>query len=95
MDLKISVNDDTIDVVTKITQSNFGALMVINQFIELYPKSVLAKIIILEELNLHGPEIWIGYKDYCGQDINKFIECLDKRDMEMMAMIKKEMGQNG
>jgi hypothetical protein len=95
MDNQINVSDSLINIIHKLSEGNPGAIEVILQLIEIDKKTAMPKFLILHELNLHGPAIWIGYKDYCGQDINKFIECIDKRDPEMMVMIKKEMGQNG
>jgi len=67
-----------IDVVTKMSEGNPGALRVI---MELYketptidPQNLLGglgPILDLDTLGIYGPRIWMLYKDVCGEDVAK------------------------
>lgn len=43
----------------------------------------------LEEHDMHGPYIWVGFKDHCGQDVERFAQCLREDDEEMLAEVEE------
>ena len=47
-------------------------------------------ILGLDDMNIRGSQIWIGYKDYCKEDIMKFIQAIKDRDPEMINKINQE-----
>lgn len=79
-------------LVTKLCDRNPGAL---NVLIELFKSGAdgVECLQILDELKLHGSMIWVGYKDYCGQDLAKFKEAVKARDPLMLVKIKEECGE--
>ena len=38
-------------------------------------------ILSLDDMNMRGSQIWVAYKDHCGQDIEKFIACIKEREL--------------
>ena len=49
----------------------------------------------LTDMNIRGPQIWVGYKDHCKENLAMFIECLYSRDADMIATINKECPHDG
>lgn len=83
---KIDGTDSTMDVVVKMAEGNPGGLSVLTQMI---PFSFL-EILSLDDMNIRGSQIWVGYKDHCGEDLAKFIECIIQRDQDMVDTINRE-----
>lgn len=46
----------------------------------------------LDDMNIRGSQIWIGYKYHCGQDLDRFMGCVTSRNEDMIAKIN-EMNQ--
>lgn len=49
-------------------------------------------ILSLDDMNIWGEQIWIGYKDHCGEDLDKFAKCIMNRDADMVLTINNESG---
>ena len=84
---KINLMSSCQDLAILMCEGNPGALSVIMQLIQ--SENTIA-LLNLDDMNIRGTQIWIGYKDYCGEDINKFVGCLNSRDPKMVARINKE-----
>jgi hypothetical protein len=41
---------------------------------------------------MRGPQVWVGYKDHCGQDIDKFIAAVKNRDPDMVKTVNSHCG---
>jgi hypothetical protein len=78
-------NYDSIDV---LTEGNPGAIRVV---CEMKSKDYDSPIIfqMLDDMNIRGPKIWIGYKDHCKQNIDKFIDCLVHKDKDFLETIER------
>jgi hypothetical protein len=73
--------------VTTMCEGNPGALTVI---IELMKKEDGVLLLChLDDMNIRGSQIWIGFKYYCGQDLTRFIECIKTRDPGMIDKINE------
>jgi hypothetical protein len=59
------------DTLILMAEGNPGAL---NVLIELEKSDNLVWAMHLDDMNIRGTQIWLGYKDYCKQDLNKFVE---------------------
>ena len=44
-------------------------------------------ILNLDDMNIRGSQVWLGYKDHCGEDIEKFVQCAKNRDESMVEAI--------
>ena len=38
-------------------------------------------------MNLRGSQIWVAYKDYCGESIELFMDCVKSRDAQMIEAV--------
>ncbi|KKL93772.1 hypothetical protein LCGC14_1871420 [marine sediment metagenome] len=44
----------------------------------------------LDDMNIRGSQIWVGYKDHCGENIELFIRCIQARCPDMVNTINTE-----
>jgi hypothetical protein len=89
---EISLNGSYLDLVTTMAEGNPGAVTVLAQLLK-QPNGELL-IFGLDDMNIRGTQIWIGYKDYCGCILNNFVNCITKRDHRMVEKIN-EVGLKG
>jgi len=47
-------------------------------------------LLSLDDMNMRGSQIWVGYKGHCGEDIEKFVQCINDRDSNMVEVVNKE-----
>lgn len=76
---RIKLEDNMTQVMFKMSEGNPGALRVL---MEIFQKDGgLLYILTLDDMEIYGSKIWVGYKDHCGMDINKYIESIRKRGL--------------
>jgi len=84
----IKLTDSLQDVLVTMSEGNPGAINVMMSILEYVGPSIgYMNILSLDDMNMRGPQIWIGYKDHCGQDIKKFVKCIQERDPIMIKAI--------
>jgi len=74
---KIKLKDSLEDIMFKMSEGNPGALKVLTKILVI---DGLISILVLDDMGIYGSKIWVGYKDHCGMDINKYIELIKKRE---------------
>jgi len=85
---EISLTSNIIDLIFKMSEGNPGAITVLIEI--LAKKDGILYILGLDDMNIRGWQIWMGYKDYCKCDIVKFIECIQNREDKMILAINNE-----
>ena len=85
---KINLTGSVIDIVIRMAEGNPGAVSVLTQMTRGYDTAL--EILGLDDMNVRGSQIWVGYKDHCGEDLAKFIECIHQRDQDMVDTINRE-----
>lgn len=77
------------EAVVQLSDGNPGAITVLKQLLMLaqLTKPAFEGIFALE---IRGSDLWVGYKDVAGGDINKFVELLERRSPTMMKQILAE-----
>lgn len=78
------------DMIEDMGEGNIGAFSVLMDIAKNDPTSILGSILHLDDMNIRGEQIWVGYKYYSGCDLVKFIESIKKRDKNMVDRINKE-----
>jgi hypothetical protein len=71
-----------------MAEGNPGAISVLASLLK--EENGIFLVLGLDDMNIRGTQIWIGYKDYCRSDIERFIECVLHRDKGMVETINKE-----
>ena len=85
---EIDVASSTMDMLILMAEGNPGAVTVLAQLLK--EENGIVLVLGLDDMNIRGTQIWIGYKDYCGNDIKKFAEYILKRDKGMIEKINQE-----
>lgn len=85
---KITLHMNQMDVLIAMAEGNPGAISAMTQLLE--DPAGLFDVLHLDDMNMRGPQIWVGFKDFAGQDVGKFREAIRKRDPEMVAIVNRE-----
>ena len=88
----IDLRMTTIDLIVMMSEGNPGAVKVLADIMQ--TKNGLLTVLTLDDMNIRGTQVWVGYKDHCGQDINRFMEAIHKREQAMIDCINK-VGKQG
>lgn len=86
---KITGSDNLQSIMVKMSEGNPGALSVLVQMREKQGEMAFMEMLSLDDMNIRGSQIWLGYKDHCGEDIDKFLKCVKDRDDEMVKTINE------
>ena len=75
----------------KMAEGNPGALTVLlTAMKEKGAQEIGELILFMDDMNIRGSQIWIGYKDCCGCDIDKFVGRIKEKDQAMIDKINEE-----
>jgi hypothetical protein len=85
---EISLNNSIMDIMVLMAEGNPGGLSVIASLVKDNPDGIVY-LLHLDDMNIRGTQIWIGFKDYCGQSMTKFVECIVSRDQGMIDKINE------
>ncbi len=86
----INLYDDTLDALVKMSEGNIGAITVLMQLVERDDPAKLMVILDLDDMNIRGSQIWVGFKDACGEDIEAFTTAIKNRDPLMIDKINEQ-----
>lgn len=89
---RIDLNDSMVDVIIKMAEGNPGAVTVLSQLIKQDDGMGFLLVLSLDDMNIRGTQVWVGYKDYCNSDLSTFMNAIRNRDPEMVATINREVG---
>lgn len=83
--------ENPMDILTTMAEGNPGA---INVLLEIFKTEELiaglSLVLKLDEMNMRGPQIWVGYKDHCGCDIDTFKQAVVYGDQAMVDKVNSE-----
>ncbi len=82
----ITLEDTIIESIVKMAEGNPGAITVMMSLVKEVDYGLIS-IMKLDDMNLRGWKIWVGFKDFCKSDINKFYDCIMDEDKEMQKYI--------
>ncbi len=81
--------NSTLDLLVEMGEGNPGGLTVLASMIKENEDNLMC-IMHLDDMNIRGSQIWVGYKDHCGENMETFIKCIRARDPEMIKPINNE-----
>lgn len=87
--VKIELTDSLEGLIIKMSEGNPGAITVLAELTKAKGMDVLWLILGLDDMNIRGSQIWVGFKDHCGGDAAKFEQAIKDRDPEMVATINR------
>ena len=87
---KLKLSDSFVDVQVRMAEGNPGAASVIGKI--MHDSDGPFTLMHLDDMNIRGSQIWVGYKDHCNEDIDEFILCANSRSAAMVETINNEGG---
>lgn len=89
--MKIDFNDTVIDSFLKMADGNPGAITVMLQLMDetphIDPDNILGgfgNILDFDTMGIYGSDIWILYKDVCGESIENVVALLRGRQLGLL-----------
>lgn len=70
---RITIDSTVLEAATALAEGNPGAASVIGKVLE-NSEFGLIDLAHLDDDDIYGADIWIGYKDVCKQDLGNFLE---------------------
>lgn len=92
--IEINSDDSLREVLLKMSEENPSAMRVMLKIIERLGNSGFSFLLQLDDMNIRGMQIFVGYKYHCGGDLDQFIKCVQEGDPRMVETINKE-GRKG
>ena len=81
------------DMIATMSEGNPGGLTTMMKLIEHAGSGPgLMLVLDLDDMNMRGPQIWVGYKYYCDGDIAKFAKAVRARDPKLVRFVNEEEG---
>jgi len=78
---RIKLNDDFKTIILNMSDGNPGAMNVMIDLLQIQPTFTdklggTGSVIFLDTMDIYGSDIWILYKDICGEDLKMLTDCL-------------------
>lgn len=77
------------EMIATMSEGNPGALSVLAQLAEDGEDNGFMKMLGLDDMNIRGQQIWVGYKDHCKEDLETFKQAIHVRDEDMVHTINQ------
>lgn len=80
------------ELIVLMAEYNPGALSVLMEIsINYRAEDIWVKLAIaLDDMNIRGPQIWVGFKDFARSNLETFVTAIIRRDAKMIDVINRE-----
>lgn len=87
----INPEDSMNTIIDKMTEGNPGAAVVLGALAKKAKDAsdVLFPIFDMDDMNIRGSQIWIGFKVCCEHNLDVFVEKLEHRDQGLVDEVNK------
>ena len=89
----VKTSDSIPTLLEKMSEGNPGAASVLSRFM-IVPTGLM-NILDMDDMNIRGSQIWVAYKDYCGEDIDILTHSLTSRDGDLVKCVNIETARRG
>jgi len=86
---RIELTDSVMDVLMNMSEGNPGAITVLAEMLN---RDGLMDILTLDDMNIRGSQIWLGFKDFAGEDMDVFMAAIKERSQDMVNKINEMSG---
>ena len=88
--LEINADDSLREVLIKAAEDNPAAVKVLMKIMRKLSYEGFSVILQMDDMNIRGAQIFVGYKYHCRGNLEHFIECIKNRDTNMLETINDE-----
>jgi len=86
----LNVHDDMLSVIMQMGEGNPGAIRVLMELMKADQIDGFMRLLDLDDMNIRGSQVWLGYKDHCGEDMDTFMAAVRDRDKDMVSTINAQ-----
>lgn len=84
------------DPLLVLSEGNSSATMVLMNFLEKEEDLIgFVNMLNLDDMNIRGAQIWLAFKDYCGQDIDLLMKLVSERDADLVENVNIANAKQG
>ncbi len=77
-----SLQNPLVSGIMRITQGNPGAITAVTEVIKAAGLNRGSEVVkMFDDIKMYGPNIWLGYKDICGEDPVKLLSKLENDEI--------------
>lgn len=91
---EILPTDTPFDIITKMSEGVPGASVLLSSAVKNDMRGWFL-VMELDNMNMRGSQIWLAYKDYCGENIELFWDCVKNHDAKMIDAVNIESAKCG
>lgn len=78
------------EVIRTVTEGNRDAVAVTTLLIgELGVVGARRMMMDMAQMNIRGARLWLGYKEHCMEDIDRFIACIRDNDPKLVERVNR------
>ncbi len=89
---RITINMTFKEAILVMVEGNPGAVAVLGQLFKKRGEDAIVLCCHLDEMGIYGSDIWIAYKDVCGEKIDKLIPMItDRKIKALVESAKREV----
>jgi len=86
---KIELTSGVIETLQIMSEGNIGAARILMDLLKKDDIIGPMYMLHLDDMNIRGEQIWLGYKDVCKEDLDVFISKIINRDAAMVRYINE------
>ncbi len=83
------------NMVMTMSEGNPGSITAMMEVLEADPIEGMMILLDLDDMNMWGGQIWVGFKYFAEGDVAKFVKAAQDRDPEMVKLVNEHMGLGG
>ena len=87
--MSLDLNQTVLDLTIRMSKGNPGACTVLGEILKNQGDTGFLLLAQLDDMGVYGSDIWIGYKDICGENIGTFIDKIRHDRRALKAAIDK------
>ena len=88
--MELYADDSLREVLIKAAEDNPSAVKVLMKIMQKFHYAGFSIILQLDDMNIRGTQIFVGYKYHCRGNLDRFIECINNKDSKMLETINNE-----
>lgn len=76
------------ETVLELAEGNPGAAVALSELVKTQSDAPTL-LSTLQERDVRGPYVWVGYKDHCGEDVDEFAEAIRTKSDALFEEIEE------
>lgn len=88
---KVNGKNTIPEIAVQMSEGNPGAITVLGMLLRIgEPDPGWALMLTLDDMNMRGSQIWVAFKDHCGENIEKLAGLIKNRDQDMVNTVNEQ-----